>query len=175
MLGTALNIFVMIIKTKIITIIALTIILTVGTTTAVLMKMQNDRMIASKLQDTEILCDVIERTIDSAMKEGKTAEVQRILESIGKSREILSLRILSPDGTVLKSTKDVEIGSRSADFLKSYFGGGEKPRLVNETTINYFHGIKNRPECFRCHDSRNGIVGFIQIKHDISRNVYCFF
>ncbi len=174
MLNTLRNIFVMIIKTKIITIIALTIILTVGTTTAVLIKMQNDRMIASKLQDTEILCDVIERTIDSAMTEGKTAEVQRILVSVGKSREILSLRILSPDGMVLKSTKDVEIGSRSADFLKSYFSGGEKPRLVNETTINYFHGIKNRPECFRCHGSRNGIIGFIQIKHDISRNITTF-
>jgi HD-GYP domain-containing protein (c-di-GMP phosphodiesterase class II) len=163
----------MIIKTKIITIIALTIVLTVGTTTAVLMKMQNDRMIASKLQDTEFLCDVIERTIDSAMREGKTAEVQRILENVGKSKEILSLRILSPDGMILKSTKGIEIGSRSPDILRGYFGG-EKPRLVNDTTINYAHGIKNRPECFRCHDSRNGIVGFIQIKHDISRNITTF-
>ncbi len=164
----------MIIKTKIVTIIALTIILTVGTTTAVLMKMQNDKMIAAQLQDTELLCDVIERTIDSAMREGKTTEVQRILESVGKSKEILSLRILSPDGTILKSTKNAEIGSRSHDFLRGYFGIGEKPSLINDTTINYAHGIKNRPECFRCHDSRNGIVGFIQIKQDISRNIQNF-
>lgn len=101
------------------------------------------------------------------MREGNTAEMQRIPEIIGKSREILSLRILY--GTVLKSTKDVEIGSRFADFLNSYFGGGEKPRLLNETTINYFYCIKNRPECFRCHDSLNGIVGFIQTTADLLR------
>lgn len=164
----------MIIKTKIITIIALTIMLTVGTTTSVLIKMQNDQMIDSKLQDTAFLCDVIERTIDNDMKEGKTAEVQKIIESAGKSKEILGLRILSTDGTILKSTNGVEIGSKSADFLKSYFGGTEKPRLVNATTINFFHAIRNRQECFGCHDNRNRVVGFIQIKHDISRNVTAF-
>ncbi|MDA8432937.1 MAG: HD domain-containing protein [Nitrospiraceae bacterium] len=164
----------MIIKTKIITIIALTIILTVGTTTAVLMNMQNRKMIESKLQDTEFLCDVIERTIDTAMQEGKTAEVQKILENVGKSKEILSLRILSADGTVVKSTNGIEIGSKSADFLKSYFGAAEKPKLINATTINYFHAIKNRQECLGCHDNKNGVIGFIQIKHDISRNVSTF-
>jgi HD-GYP domain-containing protein (c-di-GMP phosphodiesterase class II) len=164
----------MVIRTKIITIIALTIILTVGATTAVLIRVQNDKMIESKLQDTEFLCDVIERTIDSSMKEGKTAEVQKIIANAGKSKEIVNLRILSTDGTVLKSTNDVEIGSKSADFLNRLFDRAEKPRLVNATTINYFHAIRNRQECFGCHDRSIAVVGFIQVKHDISRSMATF-
>jgi HD-GYP domain-containing protein (c-di-GMP phosphodiesterase class II) len=164
----------MIIKTKIISIIALTILLTVGTTTAVLIRMQNNKMIDAKFQDTEFLCNIIERTIENSMRDGKTVDVQRIIENMGKNKEIVNLRILSPDGMILKSTSDAEIGSKSADFAKGLFSHDQRPAMVNETTINYFHRIPNRQECYQCHDKRNALIGFVQIKYDISRNYTTF-
>ncbi len=165
----------MIIKTKIITIIALTILLTVGATTAVMVKMQNHKMISTKLEDTEMLCNVIERTTENAMMEGDTGEVQRIIENVGKTKEILHLRILAPDGTILKSADKAEIGSKVPDFIKSSFNLSEqRPQLVNDTTINYFHTIENKTGCYGCHVKSSAIIGVIQIKHDISRNVSTF-
>lgn len=163
-----------IIKTKIITIIALTIMVTVGATTAVLIRMQNSRMLESKLEDTQFLCDVVEKTIENSMREGDTVEVQKVLENVGKSKEIVALRILSPDGTILKSTHRDEIGSKSADFIKNNFSGSQKPTFINDTTINYFHSIQNRSECYRCHEQRNSVIGVVQIKHDITRNMSTF-
>jgi len=106
----------MIIKTKIITIIALTIIIAVGITTAFVLKIQNDKLKEVKIADTLFLADVIESTIDNAMKEGKTEDVQKIIENIGKNREIVHLRILSQDGKILKSANSAEIGIKSPDY-----------------------------------------------------------
>ena len=111
----------MIIKTKIITVIALTIILTVGLATSIVINVQNKKMVNDKLADTVFLGDIIERTIDNDMKEGNTQNVQKIIENIGKNKEILNLRIFSPDGTILKSTNTAELGTKSRDFIKSSF------------------------------------------------------
>src|SRR4030042_6464021 len=103
----------MVIKTKIITVIALTIILTVGLATFIVISMQNRKMVDDKLADTVFLGDIIERTIDNDMKEGNTQNVQKIIENIGKNKEILNLRIFSPDGTILKSSNTAELGTKS--------------------------------------------------------------
>jgi HD-GYP domain-containing protein (c-di-GMP phosphodiesterase class II) len=162
----------MIIKTKIITIIALTIILTVGITTAIVLSIQSRKMVETKIGDTIFLGDIIERTIDIAMKEGNTDEVQAIIENIGKNKEVVHLRILSPSGTILKSTNTAEIGVKSPDYLKLPAGDfNEKPTIINNNeTINYYKNIVNRKECHGCHNSREMVNGVIQIKLDISRN-----
>ena len=161
----------MVIKTKIITIIALSIILTVGSTTAVLLRMQSSKMLQDKLQDSEFIGNIIMGSIENEMKEGNTQEVQKILENIGKNKEILNLRIFSPDGTILKSVNVSEIGTRSSDYvLNSSKRISQKPTLMDDTTINYFKNIPNKTECFGCHNSKDTLIGVIQIKHDISRN-----
>lgn len=165
----------MVIKTKIITIIALTIVLTVGITTAVLVKMQSQKMIAAKMEDTRQLCDIIERTTEKAMMDGDNEEVQRMLVNIGRTREIVHLRVLSPDGTILKSADKGEIGAKVPEFIRGSAGReAPKPRLVNNSSINYFHSISNRKECYGCHDQRNVVIGIIQVNHDISRHISMF-
>jgi len=165
----------MIIKTKLITIIALTIILTVGITTAFVIKMQNDKMVEAKLQDTIFLCDIIERTTESAMKEGNTGEVQKIIENIGKNKEVMGLRIIAPDGTILKSVHRKEIGTKSLDFIESSERDRyHKPTIINDTTINYFRRIDNRKECFGCHQESLNPIGVVQITQDVSRDFTTF-
>jgi HD-GYP domain-containing protein (c-di-GMP phosphodiesterase class II) len=162
----------MIIKTKIITVIALTIILTVGLATFIVINVQNKRMVNDKIADTVFLGDIIERTIDNDMKEGHTQNVQKIIENLGKNKEILNLRIFSPDGTILKSTNTAELGTKSRDFIKSSFDESpQKPAIINKTTINYFKNILNRKECYGCHSSSQMVNGIIQIKLDISRSL----
>src|SRR5574340_714316 len=162
----------MIIKTKIISVIALTIVLTVGLATFIVINMQNRKLINDKLADTVFLGDVIERTIDNDMKEGDTKNVQKIIENIGKNKEILNLRIFSPDGTILKSTNTAELGTKSPDYLESSFRvSPQEPASINKTTINYFKNILNRQECYGCHSSSQTVNGIIQIKLDISRSL----
>jgi len=162
----------MIIKTKIITVIALTIIFTVGLTATIVLNIQNRKMVDAKLDDTIFLGDIIERSIDNDMKKGNTKDVQRTIESVGKNKEVMSLRILSPDGTILKSKNTAELGAKSEDLNKSSFNGSsQKPAIINKTTINYFKAVRNREECFGCHSSNEKVIGIIQIQLDISRSL----
>ena len=166
---------VMIIRTKIITIIALTMLLTIGATTVTLINIQHNKMIQSKIEDTQFLCDLIEKTTESAMRTGNTAEVQQMLESIGKIREIPYLRILSSDGTILTSTNKAEIGAKSSEFIKSSFKANFlRPTLTSDNTINYFRNIPNRRECYGCHDRSKPVIGVIQMNYNISRNALSF-
>jgi len=161
-----------IIKTKIIAIIALTIIITVGITTAIVIRMQNEKMIEAKIEDSLFIGSIIESTIENAMREGKTLEVQKILENIGKNREILMIRILSPSGLILKSTNTSEIGAKSQDYIKlSSREIQQRPTIQNDSTINYFRTVANRQECFGCHNSKEKINGIVQIRLDMSRSL----
>jgi HD-GYP domain-containing protein (c-di-GMP phosphodiesterase class II) len=162
----------MIIKTKIIMVIALTIIFTVGFTATIVLNVQNRKMVDAKLEDTVFLSDIIERSIDNDMKEGNTQDVQKTIESVGKNKEVMSLRILSPDGTILKSKNSTELGTKSEDFNKASFKeSSQRPTLIDKKTINYFKAIPNREECFGCHSRNETIIGIIQIRLDISRSL----
>jgi HD-GYP domain-containing protein (c-di-GMP phosphodiesterase class II) len=161
----------MIIKTKIITIIALTIIITVGITTVFVLKIQDEKLKEAKIADTLFLADIIERTIDNAMKEGKTEDVQKIIENIGKNREVVHLRILSPDGKILKSANMSEIGIKSPDYLTLPTSEPQQKPSISNTSVTYFKNIANRRECHGCHGDRDLINGVIQVKMDISRGL----
>ena len=161
----------MTIKTRIVAIIALTVILTVGTTTAVVIEMQKRRIAAAGLKETGFLCSLIERATESTMSEGRTGDVQKIIEAVGGSREILKLRILSPDGRVLKSANRSEIGSKPPDLPPSVLAdSGKTPAFTHGTVVDYFRRIPNRKACYSCHDSHEKTLGIIELSHDNSRN-----
>ena len=162
----------MVIKTKIVAVVALTIILAAGLTASIVLNVQNKKMLEDKLKDMVFLGDIIERSIDNDMREGHTKHVQVMLENIGRNKEILNLRILSPEGTILRSTNPAELGTAARDYVKSSFNASSwKPAVIDKTTINYYKKIPNREECYGCHSSRQMVNGIIQIKLDISRTL----
>lgn len=162
----------MIIKTKIIAIISLTIILAVGTTTAILLRLQSAKMVEDRLHNTEFLGDIILKTTEYAMNEGRTEDVQKIIENIGKRKEIVYLRILSPDGTILKSSDSSEVGTVSQNFIINALNKQNDRPIVNRNkTITYSKNIPNKQECFGCHSSKEPLNGVIQIEQDISQNL----
>ncbi len=161
----------MTIRAKIISIVALTVLLTVGATMAVVIGMQKRKMTVAGIHETRFLCDVIESTTESVMSEGRTVDIQKILDGVGRNSEIIKLRILSTDGRVLKSADRSETGSRPADLPAAALATSrEAQAFVSGVRINYFRRIRNRKECFGCHGSGEKILGIIQIVHDNSRN-----
>jgi len=162
----------MILKSKIITIIAIATLLTVGTTTGILLRFQSSKMIDTKIEDTEFLGDIIERSISAAMIENETHQVQKIIENIGKNNEILALQILAPDGTILKSKNRAEIGTKASEVMPfASRGEYKKTELDDNSSIHFIKRIRNRQECFGCHASTEPYIGIINIRQDVSRNL----
>lgn len=159
----------MVLKSKIITVLIVVLLLTIGTSAAVVLRVQTKMLIDSKLKDVEVLSDLIERSITDAMENGRTANVQKILENIGKNQEITTLRILSTSGGIMKSKSPDEIGLKAKEYTLASNDHQKQP-VLNEESITYFKTISNKPECYSCHSKEVKVAGIIQIKYDMSRS-----
>ncbi len=155
-------------KTKIITIICIVVLFTLGISTVIIVRVQQKKLLEGKLKDAILISSLIERSITSAMKRGRSSEVQSILENIGQDREIRALRILSKDGMILKSNKPNEIGTRSKEFLSFGRENLKKPFMLKGQIYNY-RVIKNQRACYGCHGSSENINGIIEVSLDVSK------
>lgn len=128
-------------------------------------------MVNSKLMDVEFLSNVIRQSIESAMAKGRTEDVQKVMENIGQSPEIMNFRILSVDGYILKSKRPEEIGLKSKEFsIYKYSEERYKPVIV-DNNINHFYPVRNKKQCFGCHNENIKINGIIEIKYDMARSM----
>ncbi len=124
-------------------------------------------------QKTELLSAMIERSIFSAMKDGKMEEVQSVLAGIAAMNDIIKIRICNPQGEILRSSLKEEQGTpvgpitrnNLASFLSSqnqsgtYFDRGQ-------SRIQEFRSIENKKDCFGCHDSGIKINGILEVNID---------
>ncbi len=155
-------------KSKIVSIVSLLIFSVLTFSSLLLVKLQQTKLTEVKLEDAEVVTSIIRQSIVSAMRKGKSHEVQEILSEIGKNREVLKVRILSEDGTILRSNEKSEIGAKSKEFLllgKERIG---KPLLREDTLYNY-QLIENKKECMGCHDPTKKVNGIIELSLDFSR------
>jgi len=159
----------MVLKSKIITVITVVLLLTIGTSAAVILRVQTKMMMDSKLKDVEFVSDLIERSITDAMENGRTADVQKIIETLGKNQEIATLRILSTSGAILKSKSSSEIGQKAKEYLP-FTGESQSKSAFGDDSIVYFKNIQNKPACYRCHSKDAKIAGIVQVTYDISRS-----
>lgn len=159
----------MILRTKIIAIMAVVLLVSVGISTTITIHAQHKKMVSAKVADTEAMTYIILRSIESAMADGRTKDVQRALESIGKNPEVLNLRIVSNDGYILKSKNPNEIGLKSKDYSKLKYEENRYKPLVEEDVINLLVPVENKRQCHGCHGSNISINGLIEMSYDISR------
>jgi HD-GYP domain-containing protein (c-di-GMP phosphodiesterase class II) len=157
-------------RAKIILTISLVLILAVGVSTVLFMNFQQERLIESKTTDVEVIGSIIHSGVDDAMSTGETLVVQRILENMGKNPELLTLRILSPEGHILKSKSPEEIGLMSEDFPAVSGQLSRKMSFVDGNTITYFSPVPNRLECHGCHAETADLNGIVEVKIDIQRS-----
>jgi HD-GYP domain-containing protein (c-di-GMP phosphodiesterase class II) len=160
----------MVIKTKIIAIIAITILISVGVTTGILIHIQRSQMEEHASKEGELITDVIHRSIDHAMLLGRTREVQSIIENLGKNEELIAVRILSLRGEILKSSEPSEIGLKAADFSSGAAPAGRVIKTNDKDILVFSKPIDNKQTCFSCHGHKEKINGIIQIEQDLSRN-----
>lgn len=160
----------MVIKTKIIAIIAITILISVGVITGMLIRVQRNQMEKHAFKEGELITDVIHKSIDHTMLHGSPRDVQSIIENLGKNEELTMVRVLSSRGKILKSSDPSEIGSTAADFSS---GAAPAVRVIETSgkeILIFSKPIYNKKTCFRCHGNKEKINGIIQIEQDLSRN-----
>ncbi len=160
----------MVIKVKIIAIIAITILISVGVTTGILIHVQRSQMQKHASKEGELITEVIHKSIDHAMLLGRKSDVQSIIENLGKNEELIIVRILSLQGEILKSSEPSEIGSKQADFSSGAVPSGKLIERNGKEILVFSKPVDNKKTCFRCHGNKEKMNGIIQIEQDLSRS-----
>lgn len=151
-------------KSKIIISVSVILALTIGVGTWINIGFQRSQMEEALEDNVLIVSNTIKKSLAHAMLEGKSKEVQNILETIGGYHNIVELKIFSPNGVVLKSSKRWMIG-RSVDavtqkwYLANKFSKPIKRR--REGIFSVLFPIENAAPCQYCHGSvvkLNGIL-----------------
>ena len=108
-------------------------------------------------REAELIALLAERAIARAMTEGKSEEVQGILEEIGAVPYVAVIRIVDHGGRILRSSKPAERGRLEEDQSRP-------PEETRNRAVVIARPILNRPDCYRCHAEDRATLGFLNIQ-----------
>ena len=158
-------------KGKMIVLIGLILILSIGFSTFLTIKVQRKYLLESKISKLHVLTNTIEKSLSHDMQVGRSYEVQKIVEMIGENEAINEVRIFSKNGTILISNKKDEIGRSIKPFFvnsvketdntvfhEELLDGNKKTKV-----LSMIRPIFNRPECFGCHSMETKVVGVLNV------------
>ncbi len=97
-------------RTKIIVFMVAILIVAIGLGTWVIIDLQIMELRKLTEDKLTILANTIERSLSTAMLEGRSQDVQRIVEMVGTHNKIHAIRVLGVGGIILRSSRAAEIG-----------------------------------------------------------------
>lgn len=134
---------------------------------------QQDMLIDTARESTEMLLHTVESSIYSSMHIGNVQDVGSILSMVGQHNQLVGVRIFHPHGVILRSSIPSEIGRyASANDYKIY----QSPK--NYSIFNLPpHGevlamvspIYNEIACHPCHGSKARVIGVLNINYSLNR------
>jgi len=159
----------MVLKTKFIAIVSIVLLLVIGTATVIVIRLQESKLIEYKLTDASMLNMIVHNSIRDAMRKNDRPAISKIISDISDIPEVMSLRILDKQGTILISNIKEEVDSKSRPYLMNGYRAANNESILDEESITSYHIIKNEPECLRCHGKQEEVLGIIELKLDIHR------
>ena len=156
-------------KTKITLLTVAILVLAIGFGTWVNIGFQTSQLKSLTEEKVTMLANTIERSLSTAMLEGRSSEVQRIVEMVGTHNKIDSVRVLDRDGTILRSSKTAELGKRSGINLAGVDIDEQTNVMLEDVNehgnlvLRNLRPILNRPECFRCHLPAQIVNGVLDV------------
>jgi signal transduction histidine kinase len=153
-------------KSKIIIAISAILAVTIGLGTWINIGYQRSQMENSLEDNVLIISNTIERSLSNAMLDGKSKEVQHILEAVGGYHNIQEVKIFSPNGVVLKSSKPWMIGRKVDPLTQKWFLADRFKTPIKrreEGIFSVLFPIENDARCFHCHGSKVKLNGILAV------------
>ncbi len=153
-------------KSKIIISLSAILAVTIGLGTWINIGYQRAHMEDALEDNVLIISNTIERSLSNAMLDGKSRDVQHILEAVGGYHNILDVMIFSPNGVILKSSKRWMIGRRVDAATERWYLGNQFKKPIkrrNEGMFSVLFPIENDERCFYCHGSSVKLNGILAV------------
>jgi signal transduction histidine kinase len=134
---------------------------------------QQDMLIDSARESTELLLHTVESSIYNTMHLGNVQDVGSILSMVGQHNQLVGVRIFHPHGIILRSSIPSEVGrSVSANDYKIY----QSPKnysIFNAPphgeVLSMVKPIYNEAACHACHGTKARVIGVLNINYSLNR------
>ena len=155
-------------KVKFVAALVLLVSVVIGLSTWWILGVHQRHMLHTTQDKVRAITEAIDRGIYVAMREGRSQDVQRILEDMGRDPDIERIIIFDTRGKILRASQPELVGrvldrdrlSRYLDQPESTVAGlQENGRLIQSVVKK----IRNRSECFPCHGSRVTVNGVLHV------------
>jgi len=153
-------------RSKIIISVSVILVVTIGLGSWINIRYQRAQIERSLEDNVLIVANTIERSLANAMLNGKSKEVQEILEAVGGYHNIHEAKIFSPNGVILKSSKRWMMGRKVEPVVTKWFSKQEFKKPIKrreEGIFSVLFPIENDKRCFRCHGSRVKLNGVLAV------------
>lgn len=153
-------------KTKIILSVTVILAVTIGAGTWINIGYQRSQMESALEENVLVISNTIEKSLSNAMLQGNSKEVQSILEAVGGYHNMEEVRIFSPNGVILKSSKRWMIGRKVDASLQKWFLEGRFRRPIkrwDKGVFSVLFPIENKEACVYCHGRVSKLNGILAV------------
>jgi two-component system, NtrC family, sensor kinase len=135
------------------------------------LRREQQQLINSVRENTDLLLNTIERSIYNSMRIGNTEDTQTILEMVGQNRNLLGVRIFHPHGVILKSSRPDEVGKPVNDSDYQLFINNRHEGIFTVPgqgeVLNMQKPIYNDEACHICHGHKTRIIGVLDVNYSL--------
>ncbi len=153
-------------KIKIITLIVFILMFIFSAVAYVTFQYEKEMLHEIAVSNMSVLIETIRSSIHNAMLSGHSEEISDIFAKLQSKELIRSLRIVSPSGEVLNSADRGEVGAMVPEEERKALekGGASLAFLPQEDLYGSYTRIYNAPQCHKCHDPSEKVLGLLEIK-----------
>lgn len=134
---------------------------------------QQNMLIESARESTELLLHTVESSIYNTMHLGNVQDVGSILAMVGQHNQLVGVRIFHPHGVILRSSVPSEVGRTvdKSDFQLSMsaknYGMFNLP--PHGEVLSMVKPIYNETACHPCHGSKARVIGILNVNYSLNR------
>jgi signal transduction histidine kinase len=143
----------------------------IGTFAFLTLRREQQQLINSARESSELLLNTIERSVYNSMRIGNTEDVQVILEMVGQNEKLVGVRIFHPHGVILKSSQPSEVGRvvDERDFKLFLNNKSEGVFTLEEhgEVLGMVKPIYNDRQCNLCHGTKSRIIGLLNVNYSL--------
>jgi len=149
------------------------ILLTIGISAFALLHIRRDRMhlLDSTHESADLVLSTIKSAVFNSMCRGDKAKLAIILETIARSPRLITIRLFNPEGKVVSSSVQEEIGKQVDPRDLELFTRKEKEHVFNEggqRILSIVRPINPDQSCARCHGEVSAPLGLLSLHFDLA-------
>ncbi len=129
------------------------------------LRRQEIHLLNMSKREAQMVASLADRAISRAMEQGKSFEVQLILERIADDPDISGIRIVDSAGKILRSNRSEEVDQVLPPRERPSRSEVSEPFWdYQEKTVDVLRPIMNGPDCIGCHSPQQPTLGLLQVR-----------